>query len=452
MEVVSLVCLLGAIGLVLWLVRTCVIGDQKGLRWRGLGLWKSAGWDEVRDYSEKVPIRQQRSYGLSSPTKISVIQTGTRKVGVTNLWSQSELLRELVQRQATKAVTQEWGILGSRLCDAWPRVFRYDTRENRWTPYVIGALFLTAIICGLAEPVSRTVSKLGTAEGTISVIMLGVMLLPLLTYGILPMMIIARYREAGRRRGERITTSLDGITVDDGTRKIEARWPEVTGYGRVYGRNALMYRYVVETRHGQFDFLYQISDALLLTAIIQRYASQSADKKWRMRNSLETLGGEAARWSSGRVGAGARVYHYRTRANRALLWIPGTLCVVMLIMAWLAGQGLTNGGSPLGFLLASLGMGLILAGGWQTYHTCRIETEEDGLTQITPLSRRRLIWEQIEACRRTTEGNGIVTGLGKRLWFGRGIVGYDELQAEITRRATGCDCHFPGGDRARKAR
>ena len=452
LEALSFCCLLIALAIGLWLIRACVIGDQTGLRWRGMGSWKSAGWDEVRDYYEKVPTRQQRQYGLSSPTTISVIQTGAGKVGVTNLWSSSEALRELVQGQAIQAVTHEWGILGSRPCDAWPHVFRYDTRENRWTPYIVGALFLTALGYGLAAPVSRTVGKLGTAEGTISVIMLGVLLLPLLAYGILPLMIIARYREAGCRRGEHITTSLAGIIFEDGARKIEAVWADVTGYSVAYGRNALMYRYVVETRQGQFDFLYQISDALLLTVIIQRYAAQSADKKWQMRGSLETLGGEAAQWSSGRVGVGAKVYHYCTRTNRALLWLLGTFCVTMLALAPLSSHGLTNGGSPLGFLLASLGIGLILGGGWHMYRTCRIETDEDSLTQITPLGRRRLLWEQIEECRRTTEGNGIVTGHGQRLWFGKGIVGCDELQSEITRRATGCNNHFSEDGSPTKAR
>ncbi|MDQ2798531.1 MAG: hypothetical protein M3Y13_02685, partial [Armatimonadota bacterium] len=60
------------------------------------------------------------------------------------------------------------------------------------------------------------------------------------------------------------------------------------------------------------------------------------------------------------------------------------------------------------------------------------------LTQITPQGRRRLLWGQIEDYRLSDEGNGIVEGRGKRLRFGKRIVGYEELKDEIARRATEC--------------
>lgn len=148
-----------------------------------------------------------------------------------------------------------------------------------------------------------------------------------------------------------------------------------------------MFRYTVETRQGDFDFLAEIIQATLLMAIIQRYSKNSVDREWHLRDDIRMSGGEAARWSSGQIGVGARAYHYRTRANRALLWLPPTLCVVWCFLSRAAWQGLIPGSQATGPLCAA---------------------------------------------------NGIVAGRGERLRFGSGIIGYDELKTRspAARRST----------------
>jgi len=253
------------------------------------------------------------------------------------------------------------------------------------------------------------------------------------------LLIIGRYREAGHRRSEQITVDTNGIVFEDGARRVGAAWAEVTGYGAVPGPGALTIRYVVETRQGDFDFLPVLSGATLLMAIIRRYAQEAADKEWRPRVSLEALGGEAARWSGGRVGIGARVYHYRTRANRAVLGLPFGLCPALGFEAWAAWQGVLPGMPAAGPLCAAAAFGLASLGGWSAYRVCRVETDEDGLTQVTPWGRRRLAWGQVEDYHLTGEHNsGVVQGRGERFRFSQGIVGYEELKGEIARRAVAC--------------
>lgn len=438
-EWISAFCLLGALGAVLWLVRARVISGQDGLRWRGMGPWKTARWDEVRDYYENIPTRQQRSSGVASPTTVSVVRTAAGNVRVTNLWSGADALREQVKRQAFHGLVSGWEILGTRAVDPWPRVSHYITLENRWAPRVWTKLFLTFVIYLLIKPAMQLSTMAGLVGWAMTLTTAALYLLLVGSIGLIFLVPLAQYRAAGRRKAERITADTNGITFEDGLRRVEAAWADVTGYGIAPGPGALTIRYVVETRQGEFDFLPVLSGATLLMVIIRRYAENAADKEWRPRTDLEALGGESARWSGGRVGVGARVYHYRTRANRALSLAPLVFGLTGGFLSWAAGQGMLPGTQSAGPLWAAVGCGLLFLGGWHAYRVRRIETDEDGLTQITPFARRRLLWSQVEDYRLTGEyNNAIVQGHGGRLHFSREIVGCEDMKEEIARRAVVC--------------
>lgn len=361
--------------------------DADGLRWRRFGGWKSAHWEEVQDFYDRLPSQSQ---GRRSSLR-AIIKTSSGTISFSSEWANADALREQVERRATNAAVQQWGLLGSRRCDPWPQVFDYGAWSNRWMALTLSVMLVAFLACTLARPVLPAVSQFGAPGWGVTLAMLGVFVVFILSKGALLLLIIGRYREAGHRRSERITVDTRGILFDDGARRMEAAWEEVIGYGVTSGRNALMFRYAVETQQGKFDFLAEINQALLLMAIIQRYAKNSVDREWHLRDEIRTLGGEAARWSGGRVGVGARVYHYRTRANRALLWFPLALCLTCGFLAWAAWQGLTPGTTPaVGTLCIAAVFGLILFGGWRAYRVCRVETDEDGLTQVTPWGRRRL--------------------------------------------------------------
>jgi len=184
-----------------------------------------------------------------------------------------------VERRATNAAVRQWGLLGSRPCDSWPRVFRYDTWQNIWTPRVLLKLALTALGYLLTPPLQQAMSQAGQVGWGVTLAGLGVYVLLIASVGAFFLMPLAQYRAAGRRKAERITADTNGIVFEDGARRVEAAWADVTGYGIGPGPGALTVRYVVETRQGDFDFLAVLSGATLLQAIIRRHAVESADKE-----------------------------------------------------------------------------------------------------------------------------------------------------------------------------
>ena len=428
---VSLASLLTAAWLTWWTLRACIRADSDGLRWNSGFGWKSARWEEVQDFYDTLPVRAGRN------SLRAAIKAPAGAVSFGRQWTDVGPLRALVARRALNAATNEWGLLGTRPCDPWPRVFRSDTWQNIWTPRIILKLVLTGFGYVFAKPIQQAASLAGLVGWPMKLALFAPYLFLLLLYAGPVLFVLAQCRAAGRRRAECITVDTEGIVFEDGTRRIEAAWADVTGYEIASGAGALASRYIVETRQGSFNFLAALSGAMLLKAIIQRYAQNSVDKEWRARVDPEALGGEAARWSGGEVGIGGRVYHSRTRAHRAMLGLPFSICLTMGFVCWATSQGLMPGTGLAGPVCGVLFFGLMFVGCCRAYRVCRIETDSDGLTRITPLGRRRLTWGQIEDYF-LTEGGGIVAGHGGRLGFGSGIVGADELKEEIARQAVNC--------------
>lgn len=427
---VSVASLFAAAWLTWWTLKARILADASGLRWRGGFGWKSARWEGVQDFYDRLPVQSGRD------SLQAVIKTSSGTVSFGRQWTNVGPLRALVARRVTDAAASEWGLLGTRPCDPWPRVFRYDTWQNVWTPCIILKLVLTGFGYTFVKPVQQAAGLAGLVGWPMKLALFAPYLILLLLYAGPVLFVLAQYRAAGRRRAERITADTEGIVFEDGARRIEAAWADLTGYEVASG--ALSARYVVETRRGDFDFLAALSGAMLLKAIIQRYAQDAADEEWRARVDPEALGGEAARWSGGRVGVGARVYHSRTRAHRAMLGLPLGMCLTMGFVCWATSQGLTPGTGLAGSVCGALFFGLMFVGCRHTHRVYRIETDADGLTRITPLGRRRLAWDQVEDYWLTSEGGGVVAGRGERLSFGSGIVGRDELKEETARRAVNC--------------
>ncbi len=153
-------------------------------------------------------------------------------------------------------------------------------------------------------------------------------------------------------------------------------------------------------------------------------------ERWAGKRRVGAAGGSASGRASTTTG----------RARTGRCYGSRWPCLTCSFLAWAAWQGLTTGATPaVGTLCIAAVFGLIFLGGWWAYRVCRVETDEDGLTQVTPWGRRRLAWGQVEDYYLTGEYNtGIVQGGGERFRFSSGIVGYEELKEEIARRAVGC--------------
>ena len=118
-----------------------------------------------------------------------------------------------------------------------------------------------------------------------------------------------------------IRADARGLVFEEGSRRLEATWDEVMDYfiAPFSGITAAS-RYVVITRSGAFDFTPHLYDVAILRQMIAHYAKSAPCPV--AAGADETLGGDALRWTRSPQGDRERVYHYRTRTNRALLWLP----------------------------------------------------------------------------------------------------------------------------------
>ena len=431
--VLSLLCFLGAVAGLRWTRRAQVTADGAGLRWRGLGRWRSARWDEVSDYFDKLPPR-----GASVVS--SVIQTRQGPVRFSSKWSDRDALRAAVVERAGRLMGAGWETQGCRASDPWPRVFGYDTFNNRWMPTLTLKLFLAFVAYLLVKPALGLAALGGLVGWRMALITAGLYALLIIPLGLLFLLPLAQYREVRRRRGQTITVDPNGLVFQAGDRAVAAAWPDVTGY--FVGRDRLNPLYVVETRHGNFEFLAAVGRAGLLQAIIRQWATRATEREWEPRRERNTFGAETAHWCAGQNGKGARRYHYQTRSNRAFLWGPPAFGLAGLLLAELAGQGVLPGADWRLCAAGALFWFVVLAVGWQVYRSYAILADDVGLTQTTMLGRRFLPWPQVRdyflLTWSGTEAGGVVVGRDCQITFSAGIVGREELQAEIQRRSTEC--------------
>lgn len=434
----SAVCALGFALYLWWWFRAGVIGDADGLRVRQFGGWKPVRWEDVSDYYESVPLTVQRSARTSQgqailPLLVLSILTTKTKIEFTNRSSQAEALKALVTQNAIKSRSGAWETFGTRTIDLWPQVFDYQTQANRWGPRLWLKIFIVFLAYALIQPALQMQVTAHLIGWSATLVTAGLYLLLVGPIGLFFLLPLAQYREVSRRKSERITADLDGIVFENGTQRLETAWADVIGYGFADSQGFAA-RCVVETTQGAFDFLSALRNAAFLREIIRRFADQSADTEWRIGSSAGSLGGEAARWSSGKVGIGARVYHYRTRMNRIALSMPLVFCLVFPLMAGLAWQGLLPGANAQNLLLFGIISGLGFLFGWYAYRIRRIECSENGLTQRMVFGRGFLAWEQVQEFEFSRTKGGKVVGRGQTLRFAADIVGCAELTAEIERR------------------
>jgi hypothetical protein len=118
-----------------------VEADENGLRKRWFGKWKSARWDEVRDFYEKPSPKTN--------TKSLVIQTDTERFFVSGQWKNLPALREIVARKVTGAPVSLWAERGKRDDERRPLIFAYDTLDNRLVSRIMTTCMFGMIGCYL---------------------------------------------------------------------------------------------------------------------------------------------------------------------------------------------------------------------------------------------------------------------------------------------------------------
>lgn len=428
----SLLCLLGACVFAWWLLRAGIAAGDDGLRVRGFGGWETVRWEEASDFYQTLPV-QKRSAAAGY-----VLETASGKVRFPGDWSNAEALRETVVRNAGHSRVSEWSVKGIRAVDPWPVVFDYNTWENRWAPRIWLKLFGVFVVYLVVQPTLQFAATANLIGWTASAAAAVLYLLLIGSVGLVFLLPLIQYQATARRRAERITADLSGVVFEDGARRLEAAWADVVNY-RAVSSHGMLFRFIVKTRQGEFDFLSSLGNARLLQTIIARYALNADVREWRRAADEDALGGEAARWSDGKVGAGTRFYHYRTRCYRAVLLGSAFLGLVFGLLfassslGWLPGTALP---SLTDIVSAALfwSAGLLL--GWRAYRRNGIAADEKGLTQRTLFGERFLAWEQVQECDVAVLA-GKVSGRSRTIGFSSEIVGCAELTAEIARRTCG---------------
>lgn len=426
---VSAVFLLGALLYAIRQRHVQILADEDGLHWQGLYGRHSIPWAGVGDFYEMMPVKGSRT------ARRFIIETRAGRFQLRSDWSDVERLRDTIAQRATHA--REWGVRGTRREDAWPQSFGYDTLSNRTTPWlcVLGSLGCFAYFGPMSVTWAiSTAALMGWAwtlvAGLVWLFLIGSLLLA-------PLFVAISFRRVWARHEQKVIAHPDGIRFQEQGRTMEAPWADVTNYLMTAAHGET--RYVVQTRHGDFDFLFQIERVEFLKEIIKRYAVNAAASDWEWLENTEALGGVAAKWSGGQEGVGQRIYHYQTRTNRLFLW-AGAVILFGLELIYVINTALglsSTGGAGLPLGLSLVGAAGLHWANWQ-FRRVSVRTDDHGITEYHLLGRRHLAWQDVQDyywAGGESSGRGVVAGTNGRITFSRSVVDAKELQAEITRRA-----------------
>lgn len=419
----------GALGVAFWMFRSSLVADTEGLRSRRLFRSVLVPWDAVTDYYEDLP--------KISGTRVT-IESPTRSIKVGSDWTNLEALQSAVREKAVNARFHEWGCVGMRSGERWSETFDYEGLYQRFEDGMMLALNVVLWGFGLWGTVRYLTSAAEMAEllGWVFVLIPGLLgaaafiAYGLLFYGRVPYALESRRRRARR---ERIIASDEGIIFENSKRRIATAWSDVTDY-RIDTRGQLVEstaRYVVMTRYGDFDFLATITGIRRLGALVEHNATNSFTRGWR-RSEGEALPVDVSRWLVTGLLGEPRVYHYRTRTNRAMLWLlcGGFSCTLPL--QWTDGSLADR----LGVWVTAAFFFIAVPWSCWRYRAAAVVTDERGITQFAVEGRHFVAWEDIRDFPPKKRDTTFVTvrGAEDRVKFAGTIANYEELVAEIERR------------------
>lgn len=322
---------LGGIAVAVWAVRAQVRADAEGIRWRGMGRWRFAPWDQITDYYETFG-----QSGRQITTKLVVEFSGSpRKLNLgTKAWTCLDPLKQAVQERALEARTREWGLLGLRAVDPQRHIFHYDTKANR-NDLKFAGFYLVLLVGGtlyllLSAPASLPESfrVYGPALTLASILLF---LTPWAGQSLLVWLILVpRVREWRRRRYEQIAIAPDRLAFESGGHRSQMEWDQVARLVKSRKMSVIEHR-VELTDSASVTFTNQISEAPLVAQAMEDRSGLS----WKTDHQEDRLRGSEY-WTGGATGVGARVFTYRGRDARALLWLIWFVLGLMLLVPWLA--------------------------------------------------------------------------------------------------------------------
>ncbi len=412
----------------LWLSRTTIVADENGLRWRSIGGWRQAQWQQVQDY-----------YGLYSPKPeftLWRIETEAGKIALQEgHFSHTAALREAVQQHAQWAKPREWQIKGMRQAIDWPHTFSYRSQGDR--EFFIGHLILSVfwVGFGVRELVTKSSAfyEVWSYSGLVmAIIGLLIWLALILFVPLLTGFWLLTYREFQARRHERITVSATGLIFENNRERIAIPWDEVQDYYSTLTKGSpAQHRYVVIGKNGSFDFA-KIEEVGLLKKLISQLACNTPFHEWREYRPTST--------------SPVKRYDYRNRNVRSLLMGSGVLFITLLLVRYYVQttqtyDSETRAESLIGWIFIGI-LGGCFLWMWRHYKVSSMTISDEGITQRGWCTKNFLAWEDIQELRTSSSSPNTCYIVGhQKLSFSPFITDYYVLKTEIERRAVNAQIH-----------
>ena len=253
----------------LYSCRACIIANVEGLRWRRIGRWKAAEWENISAYYS---YRQK----TSSEAKLSVqIYTfnGTLVISPEE-WASSAQLLESIKQKAVQVSGP--GLSGARSrISILPLNCRYDTVVNRNILRWLGNLHtygLAAVAIYFAYQWWSTHSLPGwewllTPTG-----------LFIFVKQTLPLFLRPLYRATQPRLGDKVIADQEYLRFINMENETAIRWTAITDLYKVG------FRYVIVTAEGQYDFLDTLTNSERLRVVIPSLAVNTRRTGWRQKS------------------------------------------------------------------------------------------------------------------------------------------------------------------------
>ena len=410
--------------LTFYALRSYIIADKNGLRWRNMGKERSARWDEVTEFYN-LSISSTQTYGRIETT------SGQVKFGD---YDNQEALRAIVQNRATNAASREWKKKNaSPKIKTWPQEFGYNVFWNS----VLRLLMLAFLLGLLGSWIWQMWATLSVEPMSFQLRVLGAVVVLLI--GSLPALLFVAHfvmwKSVRQRCGERVIATLENITFIDKARRIEARWDDVSDYYIERSGNFSGSRYIIETAHGNGSFSNDIGRVALLKQIVIEYSINAKSNEWELEIDADQISEKNTHWEEQQKADGRNIYHFRSNVNRAMLWFFWSLGLSpifhLLLAQYSENPARTN---PLWIALV---FGASFAS-WMTYlykHNF-IATDEHGIYHRTPFGEKFIAWNDVEYFGKSDWDFSYVVGKNTRIRFYSVAVRQQQLLAEIAKSST----------------
>ncbi|MBB6048400.1 hypothetical protein [Armatimonas rosea] len=424
----------GGISALLYGLRTTVVADASGLRWRkSLGPWQSAAWDDVADYFRVV----DKTLGSSN---MIVFRDG-RKLKLGSDWNDLKRLEAWVVEHAKSAAASGWLIRGKEGTIQGTHTFTYSESAIRTQKIGLGAFLgvFSALAIGIITlaALEKRPDQIGAARAAMGLIV------SMVAFGSFQLIRDTRrtihdIRERWEHQ-ERFEADEQGFTFWRDGEPQHIAWSELetTSTKTLQANGAILYRGTLQTTKGAITFNTALTDQSVFLSMIALYAPQGVRQLHRPRPHDALASTE---WDGGR-----RTFHYRTRSNRSglgMLWTIPLFCVLALggVVATWVRYGLDLRELPLDGLGIIVGLALAGVVAWAfllwRYKAARLVLDRESLTSYGLWGKKQVFFEELTALGRDDLSLYVETHDGKRpIRWGANLAGNTELLEELERRA-----------------